>query len=165
MDMQKLKTVLSVGETVAVEFKRCGGKAEADACETVCSFLNRFGGDIYLGVEDDGTVAGVPEKSASDIIKNFISMVSNPDAINPTVYLAPEIIEHEGKKIVRVHVPPSSEVHSLARLPTLRKVNIDRYDDRLIAETNLIDSYDLLMGFAGKHLLDKFYLSNVTQNS
>jgi ATP-dependent DNA helicase RecG len=40
----------------------------------------------------------------------------------------------------------------------LRKVNTNRYDDRLIVETNLIDSYDLLMGFAKKHLLDKFYL-------
>jgi ATP-dependent DNA helicase RecG len=274
MDMQKLKIVLSVGETVAVEFKRCAGKVEADTYETVCSFLNRFGGDIYLGVEDDGTVAGVPEKAASDIIKNFISMVSNPDVINPTVYLAPEIIEHEGRKIVRVHVPPSSEVHSFKKtifdrvddadvkvtatgqiaqmyirkqriftekkvypyvrdehlrfdlLPRirqlavnrykdhpwkgmseaellqsagllgedleagtkgynlaavmllgrdeviksvspayrtdalLRKVNIDRYDDRLIVETNLIDSYDLLMGFARKHLLDKFYLDD-----
>jgi ATP-dependent DNA helicase RecG len=37
-------------------------------------------------------------------------------------------------------------------------VNVDRYDDRLIVETNLIDSYDLLMGFAAKHMLDKFYL-------
>jgi len=32
----------------------------------------------------------------------------------------------------------------------LRKVNTDRYDDRLIVETNLIDSYDMLMGFAKK---------------
>jgi len=40
----------------------------------------------------------------------------------------------------------------------LRKVNLDRYDDRLIVETNLIDSYELLMGFAEKHLWDKFYL-------
>jgi ATP-dependent DNA helicase RecG len=40
----------------------------------------------------------------------------------------------------------------------LRKVNLDRYDDRLIVETNLIDSYGLLMGFAQKHLWDKFYL-------
>jgi ATP-dependent DNA helicase RecG len=40
----------------------------------------------------------------------------------------------------------------------LRKVNMDRYDDRLIVETNLIDGFDLLMGFAKKHMLDKFYL-------
>lgn len=40
----------------------------------------------------------------------------------------------------------------------LRKVNTDRYDDRLIVETNIIDSYQLLFGFAVKHLWDKFYL-------
>lgn len=40
----------------------------------------------------------------------------------------------------------------------VRKVNTKRYDDRLIVQTNLIDSYDQLIGFASKHLLDKFYL-------
>lgn len=40
----------------------------------------------------------------------------------------------------------------------VRKINLDRYDDRLIVETNLIDSYELLMNFAEKHLWDKFYL-------
>jgi ATP-dependent DNA helicase RecG len=36
----------------------------------------------------------------------------------------------------------------------LRKVNTERYDDRLIVETNIIDSYPLLFGFAVKHLSD-----------
>ena len=270
MDVQKLETAFEIGETVAVEFKRCSGNIEADTYETVCSFLNRFGGDLYLGVEDNGAVAGVPENAVTDIIKNFISMVSNPDIIAPTVYLAPEVLEYKGRKIVRIHVPPSSEVHSFKKviydrvddadvkvtatgqiaqmyirkqsiftekkvyryvrdddlrldlLPRVRrmalnrdknhpwatmsdskllqsagligedkatgdigynlaavmllgrddviknvspayrtdsllkKVNVDRYDDRLIVDTNLIDSYDLLMGFAKKHLLDKF---------
>ncbi|MCL2336250.1 MAG: transcriptional regulator, partial [Firmicutes bacterium] len=40
----------------------------------------------------------------------------------------------------------------------VRKVNTDRYDDRLIVQTNLIESYERLMGFAEKHLMDKFYL-------
>jgi len=40
----------------------------------------------------------------------------------------------------------------------LRKVNLDRYDDRMIVQTNLVESYDLLVQFAEKHLLDKFYL-------
>ena len=50
MIVEKLKIVLAVGETVAVEFKRCGSGISADTYETVCSFLNRFGGDIYLGI-------------------------------------------------------------------------------------------------------------------
>lgn len=34
----------------------------------------------------------------------------------------------------------------------------DRYDDRLIVETNLIESYDQLTGFIAKHTNDKFFL-------
>jgi ATP-dependent DNA helicase RecG len=60
-------------------------------------------------------------------------------------------------------------IHSVApayRTDTiLRKINLDRYDDRLIVETNLIDSYDLLMGFAEKHLWDKFYLEDAVRIS
>lgn len=35
---------------------------------------------------------------------------------------------------------------------------MDRYDDRLIVETNLIESYDLLMDFVAKHTDDRFFL-------
>ncbi len=42
----------------------------------------------------------------------------------------------------------------------LRKVNIDRYDDREIIQTNLIESYDLLIEFARKHLWDKFFMED-----
>ena len=104
MNTEKLKTVLAVGETVAVEFKRCGNGISPDTYETVCSFLNRFGGDIYLGVEDNGSVCGIPENAAPDLVKNIIGMVSNPDIINPTVYLAPEIIKYEGKNIIHIHI-------------------------------------------------------------
>ncbi len=47
----------------------------------------------------------------------------------------------------------------------LRKVNVDRYDDRLIVQTNLIESFDLLMGFAEKHLWDKFYLEGTERKN
>ena len=40
----------------------------------------------------------------------------------------------------------------------LRRENVDRYDDRLTVRTNLLDAYDLLMGFIEKHLNDPFYL-------
>ena len=59
MDTTKLHTIFAVGETIAVEFKRCSARIESDTYESVCSFLNRFGGDIFLGVENDGTVRGV----------------------------------------------------------------------------------------------------------
>jgi ATP-dependent DNA helicase RecG len=47
----------------------------------------------------------------------------------------------------------------------VRKHNLDRYDDRLIIRTNLIDAYDLLMGFISKHLDEPFYLEGTTRIS
>lgn len=46
MSQNTFRSILSIGETVAVEFKRCGNGIEHDTFESVCSFLNRFGGDI-----------------------------------------------------------------------------------------------------------------------
>ena len=50
MDLNEMQSIFTIGETVAVEFKRCGNGIESDTYETVCSFLNRFGGDLFLGV-------------------------------------------------------------------------------------------------------------------
>jgi ATP-dependent DNA helicase RecG len=272
MGIEGFRKAQERGENIVIEFKESKGGITPDTYDTVSSFLNRFGGDIYLGVADDGTVVGIPEKSITGIIKNFINMVGNPEVINPTIYLDPEELVVDGKHIVHIHIPQSSEVHThkkvvydrvgdadvkvtatgqiaqmylrkqkiftekqvfpnvteadlrldlLPRLrklavnrtpdhpwqnyndsellqsaglygedietgkrgltlaailllgkdhviknacPTyrtdalLRKVNVDRYDDRLIVETNLIESYYLLMEFAAKHLWDKFYL-------
>jgi len=40
----------------------------------------------------------------------------------------------------------------------LRKVDLDRYDDRENIRCNLIEAYNKLMSFVAKHLPDKFYL-------
>ncbi len=42
-----IESILKIGETIAVEFKRCGNGIENDIYETVCSFLNRFGRDLF----------------------------------------------------------------------------------------------------------------------
>ena len=100
MDASEIRSILKIGETIGVEFKRCGNGIGNDVYEKVCSFLNRFGGKLFLGVLDDGTVVGVPEKAAFDYVKNFISCVSNPSLFSPTVYLSPKIIQYEGKNII-----------------------------------------------------------------
>ncbi len=92
MIYETLKPILTIGETVTVEFKRCGNGIEHDVYESVCSFLNRFGGDIFMGVLDEGTVLGLPENAIPDMVKNFVSVISNPALFSPTVYLSPEII-------------------------------------------------------------------------
>ncbi len=274
MTPERISQLLAIGENIVIEFKRCGNGIEFDTYQSVCSFLNRFGGDIFLGVENDGTVVGVPKNAAQDLARNFISTISNSAMFSPCVYLEPQILEYDGRTIIHIHVPCDAEVYHLKGviydrvddadikltstsqiselcirkqniftelrvypyveleelrldlLPKvrmmaqnhllsgthpwkdmsdmellksaglyrkdentgksgftlaavmllgkdelirgicpnyktdalLRKVNIDRYDDRCIVETNLIDSYRQLTDFAAKHLLDKFFL-------
>ena len=112
MTTERLDALRKIGETVSVEFKRCGGNIEHDVYETVCSFSNRFGGDIFLGILDDGTVKGLPEKAAPDMIKNFISVLANPSLFSPTLCIDAEIMEYEGKTIIHIYVPVSGEVVS-----------------------------------------------------
>ena len=45
-----------------------------------------------MGVLDEGTVLGLPENAIPDMVKNFVSVISNPALFSPTVYLSPEII-------------------------------------------------------------------------
>ena len=60
-----------------------------------------------------------------------------------------------GKENVIMNVCPAYETDAL-----VRRVNVDRYDDREIVRTNLIESYDQLMEFARKNLPDKFFLED-----
>ncbi len=56
---------------------------------------------------------------------------------------------------VIMNVCPAYETDAL-----VRRVNVDRYDDREIVRTNLVESFEQLMGFARKHLPDKFFLED-----
>lgn len=97
-----------------------------------------FWGDIFIGVLDDGTVIGVPPKSAPEIGKNFITVISNPALFAPTIYLSPEIVEYEGHTIIHVHVSPSAEVHSY------KKVIYDRVNDadvKITATKQIVQMY------------------------
>ncbi len=47
----------------------------------------------------------------------------------------------------------------------LRRVDVDRYDDRDDVRTNLLESYDRLIAFGEKHLNDPFYLEGMQRVS
>ncbi|HBP09077.1 MAG TPA: transcriptional regulator [Treponema sp.] len=269
---------IKLGETVTQEFKRCGNGIHSDVYETVCSFLNRFGGDIFLGVDDGGNIEGVQENAVRDLSRNFINCLNNPSLFSPVCTATIEPISIEGKIVLWIYVPNASQVYTLKgkvydrlgdsdivvtstdkiaemyirkqnifterrvfpylKLENLRedifqkarqlaynrnsghpwmkmdnmqllksagfythdyatnedgltlaaallfgqddvihdicptywtdalcrKIDTDRYDDREIIQTNLIDSVDLLMQFARKHTSDKFFLNENMQS-
>ena len=79
----RINTLLTIGENLNIEFKRAGDGPKADTFESVCAFLNKAGGDLLLGVDDDGTVVGLPPKSVDAMIRNFVKVMNDPNLFEP----------------------------------------------------------------------------------
>jgi ATP-dependent DNA helicase RecG len=66
----------------------------------------------YAGITDSGEILGVNESAIESLLKNFSNTVNNPhQQLNPTSYFSPEIIDMDGKKVINIYVPESSQVH------------------------------------------------------
>lgn len=266
-------------EGISLEFKRATDTLPSNLFETVCAFLNMDGGLIVLGVEDDGEVSGVDPAAVGRLKGDIANLSNNPQKLDPPYLLFPQEEQVDGKWVIKVQVPASSQVHEtagavflrsedgdyrvkgvnrlagllnrkigifteqrvfphlgmadfdptlfekarrlmLSRQPKhpwaglpseellkvagfvrkapdtgkpaynlaaglmfgfdttiqelvpgykfdalLRRKDTERYDDRLIVRTNLIDAFDELMGFVEKHLNDPFHQEGVTSIS
>jgi len=272
----ELLDVIAQGEGMNVEFKRAKTDIPAEVYSTICAFSNRYGGHIFLGVDDSGTIVGVQQDRITHMKQSFTSAVNNPNNLYPPLYLHMIEYEVDGVHLLYVHIPSTSSVcrqggrifdrnndsniditdnealvyqlyarkqdsyyvnkvypvfsvqdlrHDLinrARLMTrtrtqthpwlhmddeqllrsaalvltdtstgkegitlaaillfgtdtmimsalshhktdaiFRVFNLDRYDDRDVITTNLLDSYDRLMAFGQKHLNDTFVMEGV----
>ena len=49
MKSDRLKEIINLGESIEVEFKQSKLKLNKDVFESVCAFLNRNGGHLFLG--------------------------------------------------------------------------------------------------------------------
>lgn len=268
----RLIRLLQQNENIHLEFKKAATSLPSNLFETICAMLNSEGGDILLGVFDNGTVVGVQEDCIARMITDLVNLSNNPLKIDPPFILFPQVYIVNDRKLIHIQVPPSSQVHSSGKIiydrsndgdfkveqphriaeianrkrnhytesivyPALQMTdfktelfqkirnligshhpdhpwlsldnekmlevaglwkkdfqtgrdgytlaaalllgkdaviqqiiphykidalvridNMDRYDDRLYIQTNLVDAHDLLMDFIARHLPDRFYL-------
>jgi predicted HTH transcriptional regulator len=59
MNLEELNIILARGENTRTEFKEAMESLPGSLYQTVVSFLNREGGVIALGADDDGRVTGI----------------------------------------------------------------------------------------------------------
>lgn len=108
-----LDRYIQAGEGISVEFKRCGSQPGKDTFETICSFANRQGGSVLLGVRDDGTVEGVPEASVLSIERNISNVTSNPNLFNVSPLVEFERLrDADGRLVIRVWVPMGPSLYT-----------------------------------------------------
>jgi len=109
MDAGILKSILKAGEGARVEFKRAGGLPGRDVFETICSFANHFGGSLYLGVTDGGEVEGIGDRSL-ELQRNIANVVRNPNVFKPSPIVGFDVVEMDGRAVLRVWVPEGPEL-------------------------------------------------------
>lgn len=279
MSIELVKSLLKQREKIRLEFKEARNSIPRNLFETVCAFLNREGGSILLGVNNQGEVIGVDPAAVEQISADISSLSNNSIKLNPPFILFPSVVEIKNKTVIHIQVPSSSQVHkcdnivfdrssdgdfrvtspqSIAEIYNRKRVHftegaiyphiqssdfkdgllekvknlirsnkpnhpwlglsdneffrtsglfkidyqtgsegftlaavllfgkdiviknilphykvdalvkikdVDRYDDRLTLETNLIETYNELMDFAARHLPDKFHLEGDTRIS
>ena len=97
MTNKQIKDLILTGEGYHIEFKQTLDKT---LIEEVCAFANSSGGDILMGIADDGTIKGI------DISNRFRSKIQ--DLLNR---LQPKLdIDVEIKKnLIVIHVPEGKE--------------------------------------------------------
>ena len=66
MTIDKIKTILAIGENTEIEFKQSQTKLARSVYESICAFLNRRGGHIILGADNSGKVLGVSDESLQE---------------------------------------------------------------------------------------------------
>ena len=109
---QELKSIVRGREKRTLEYKRAWAEVPNSLYDTICAFLNRDGGVIVLGAENDGSIPqGVNPNTIDQMCKNISNMSNNPQIIVPTFLLQPEIVQVDDKKVIVISVPSSSQVH------------------------------------------------------
>lgn len=90
-------------ETLSVEFKSDRKKyGDNEIFEDVVAFANTEGGDLYLGVEDDGTITGVHKDHSNPVTLG--AYIANNTV--PPISTRCEIIEEE-KPVLKITIPKS----------------------------------------------------------
>jgi ATP-dependent DNA helicase RecG len=150
MTADEVITLIESGECLTVEFKESTNSVTKDVYETVCSFSNREGGHILLGVNDDGIIIDVAPKAIDRIKSEFVTTINNPNKIYPPLYLKPEVVEIDSKIIIHIYVPVSTQVCRVSgRI-------MDRIEDSDIDITNNSDAvYQLYARKQGSYYVNK----------
>jgi predicted HTH transcriptional regulator len=109
--MNELTLLISGGESDTLDFKQRITHADRIA-RTLASFANTRGGIVLVGVMDNGQVSGIdPEEE-----KHTLELAANFYCQPPVQLFYEELENDEGKTVLKVTIPESSEKPHLVKV-------------------------------------------------
>jgi len=144
------------GEDTRIEYKTCTEEISESLYESVCSFLNHSGGQILVGVQNDGTITGVNPDKVEKLRTDIVNCINNPELFLPCPYFTPRIMEVEGKSVMQLDIPCGQYVYRF------KGRYWDRNDD---ADIDVTDQPELLLSIFERknpHLFEERIVEGLT---
>ncbi len=107
---QNIENLVLAGESDTVEFKREPPKKREDLAIAIASFWNRLGGQILIGVEDDGQIVGCDLQGIADTVTNIIRAFCDP----PLEVTVEEVNVRENRVLI-IRVPEGKDKPCVVR--------------------------------------------------
>ena len=104
MDLGELRERIRQGENVHTDLKERLGVPRELSKDLVC-FANTDGGQLIIGVRDDGTLVGVDEPDRVSCMVDNVAF----NNCEPPLTVVQEVFEEAGKKIVVVNIPKGAQ--------------------------------------------------------
>lgn len=153
MNIDDFAEILKIGESINTEFKSWNKVSDMKkrinlAVDELIAFANNKGGTLYFGVEDNGEVTGC---DGNYDLQNIIESIY--EKTRPSIFVDPEEIEYNGKKVIALTVASDGITHATTDgrfLKRLGKNSKPFYPDEMRNRYSEIQSSD----FSGRILSD-----------
>lgn len=153
MNIDDFVEILKIGESINTEFKSWNKVSYMKkrinlAVDELIAFANNKGGTLYFGVEDNGEVTGC---DGNYDLQNIIESIY--EKTRPSIFVDPEEIEYNGKKVIALTVASDGITHATTDgrcLKRLGKNSKPFYPDEMSNRYSEIQSSD----FSGRILSD-----------
>ena len=153
MNIDDFAEILKIGESINTEFKSWNKVSDMKkrinlAVDELIAFANNKGGTLYFGVEDNGEVTGC---DGNYDLQNIIESIY--EKTRPSIFVDPEEIEYDGKKVIALTVASDGITHATTDgrcLKRLGKNSKPFYLDEMSNRYSEIQSSD----FSGRILSD-----------
>lgn len=153
LNIDDFAEILKIGESINTEFKSWNKVSDMKkrinlAVDELIAFANNKGGTLYFGVEDTGEVTGC---DGNYDLQNIIESIY--EKTRPPIFVDPEEIEYNGKKVIALTVASDGITHATTDgrcLKRLGKNSKPFYPDEMSNRYSEIQSSD----FSGRILSD-----------
>lgn len=153
MNIDDFAEILKIGESINTEFKSWNKVSDMKkrinlAVDELIAFANNKGGTLYFGVEDNSEVTGC---DGNYDLQNIIESIY--EKTRPSIFVDPEEIEYNGKKVIALTVVSDGITHATTDgrcLKRLGKNSKPFYPDEMSNRYSEIQSSD----FSGRILSD-----------